>query len=424
MSETMSLPAAPTKFVAGPLTNERRAALVREANERHVHEERVARERQAIEAERKKNLVAAHTALARAIDHGNPVEVLAATEQVRNAEKVGTLQVHLAGLRYHESKVVDAEPKPLIWLCEVPVASEGNLVVLSAQAKGGKTSSLSGLIAAALCGDQAASDLLGWRTNNRGLAVVHLDTEQSKAHHNQFCARTRRRANVAVMPEWFHSYPLAGYSAQDVRESIDIACAEAEQACGGIHMVVIDGIGDAVVDVNDARECIPFVSHLHGLAMRYRCAVVVVLHRNPGKANDGKTRGHLGSQLERKAESNLTIDVNEATRVSTLYGLKMRNQPILKREGVQFAWDEKKKMHATVAAVATVTRKDPLDEIIAVLAEAGKAKTATEILNLILMKGGRSSIPTVNRYLQAGVMRQAIEVIPLTYPKAYGLPTK
>lgn len=31
MSETMSLPAAPTKIVAGPLTNEQRATLVREA---------------------------------------------------------------------------------------------------------------------------------------------------------------------------------------------------------------------------------------------------------------------------------------------------------------------------------------------------------------------------------------------------------
>lgn len=422
MSDSNSLPAAPTKIVAGSLTNEQRAALMREANERRAREDHVAKKRQTIEGERKKRLVAAHTALARAIEHDNPAEVLAATEEVRNAEKIGTLRSHLASIRYKES-TVDDEPKPLIWLCNVPVASEGNLVVLSAQAKGGKTSSMSGLIAAAVSGDQGAADLLGWRTNNRGLAVVHIDTEQSRAHHTQFCKRAKRRANLPAMPDWYYSYPLAGWSAQDIRESIDIVCAEAELACGGIHTVVIDGIGDAVIDVNNAGECMPLISHLHGLAMRYRCAIVLVIHRNPGKASDGKTRGHLGSQSERKAESNLTIDFDEASRTSIIYGLRMRGQPILKRDGLKFAWNDTLKMHETVPSTAT-QRKDPLEEIIAVLAEAGKPKTAAEILNLLLMKGGRSSIPTVNRYLQAGIMRQAVEVVPLTYPKAYTLPIK
>jgi hypothetical protein len=76
-----------------------------------------------------------------------------------------------------------------------------------------------------------------------------------------------------------------------------------------------------------------------------------VLHENPAQPGQGgKTRGHLGSQLERKAESNLRLEKDTAG-VSVIYSTRCRNGDIPKSKGVSFAWSEELKMHATVARV-------------------------------------------------------------------------
>jgi hypothetical protein len=78
------------------------------------------------------------------------------------------------------------------------------------------------------------------------------------------------------------------------------------EACGGIYCVLLDGVGDLVLDVNDIAETQNFVIELHALAIRYDCPIIGVLHENPGDKTE-KQRGHLGSQLERKAESNIRL---------------------------------------------------------------------------------------------------------------------
>src|SRR5262245_29422823 len=98
-----------------------------------------------------------------------------------------------------------------------------------------------------------------------------------------------------------------------------------------------------VTDVNNPAECDPFVAELHGLAIQYRCPIVVVIHFNPGT---DKTRGHLGSQLERKAESNLTL-VNKGG-VTEVFSLKQRHEPISKGSGPKFRYFEEAGMHVSV----------------------------------------------------------------------------
>jgi len=59
-------------------------------------------------------------------------------------------------------------------------------------------------------------------------------------------------------------------------------------------------------------------------------------------------RGHLGSQLERKAESNLRLKKNDA--VTVVFSEKMRRAPILKKDGPRFAWSDTARMHVSVEA--------------------------------------------------------------------------
>ena len=60
------------------------------------------------------------------------------------------------------------------------------------------------------------------------------------------------------------------------------------------------------------------------IATEQNAVVVTVLHENPN-SEYGKTRGHLGSQLERKAESNLRLQKDNTTGVTTIFTEKSRH---------------------------------------------------------------------------------------------------
>jgi hypothetical protein len=126
-----------------------------------------------------------------------------------------------------------------------------------------------------------------------------------------------------------------------------------KQDKGSIDLVVIDGVADLCVSPNDEAEALELVSQLHALAQEYHCAIFCVLHENPG-AENGKTRGHLGSELNRKAFANLRIDKDTTTSVSTLYGTDMRKRDIPKEQGFCFGWDDTAGMHVFQGRAAGV----------------------------------------------------------------------
>ncbi len=97
----------------------------------------------------------------------------------------------------------------------------------------------------------------------------------------------------------------------------------------GLFAVIVDGVADLVLDVNDAKECNALVAKLHALAIKYDCPdrIICVIHENPN-ADTGKMRGHLGSQLERKAESNLRLRKKEDVTV-VFSDRQRRRAPIL-----------------------------------------------------------------------------------------------
>ena len=107
------------------------------------------------------------------------------------------------------------------------------------------------------------------------------------------------------------------------------------------------GASDFVADVNDPAECNAFVATLHGMGIERDCPIIPVIHFNPGTE---KSRGHLGSQLERKAETNLRLDKENG--ITTVWGDKQRRAPIPKGTGPCFIWDEVAQMH-----VSTETRQ-------------------------------------------------------------------
>ena len=77
-------------------------------------------------------------------------------------------------------------------------------------------------------------------------------------------------------------------------------------------LVVIDGIADLQRNTNDLEESDALVGALMALSTKTNTHILCVLHTNPGS---DKARGHLGSALQRKAESVIYVHRNGACSV-------------------------------------------------------------------------------------------------------------
>jgi hypothetical protein len=252
--------------------------------------------------------------------------------------------------RKFEFENVPEKPSPVFTLCGQQIATAGNIISVYSQAKAGKSAVLSAMMASAFSEDSLC-DFLGFAAapNTPGRALVHFDTEQSRYDADQLIRRALRRADITgPPPSWLRSYWLTDIELAQRRQLLRDELEAASKACGGIYCVLIDGVGDLVVDVNDITETQNFVIELHALAIRYDCPIVGVLHENPGGQTE-KQRGHLGSQLERKAESNIRL-VKDSDGITVIYTEKSRHANIPRSAGHRFKWSDEDAMHTTFEA--------------------------------------------------------------------------
>lgn len=264
----------------------------------------------------------------------------------------------LAARRFNLDKP-PPEARPIFKLWGKVIATPGNLVTITAQAKAGKSGVVNAMLAAPMA--KPGRDTLGIESANpRGLALIHIDTEQSEQHYWHQVRRAMWRADVRDLPPWFISHHLTGFSATDARRALVELVRDGAKTHGGIHSITIDGVADLIVDVNNQAETNPFVAELHETAITFGCPIICVIHLNPGTE---KTRGHLGSQLERKAESNLRLEKDEHD-VSQLWGDKMRGAPIPRGSVPCYAWSTEEDMHVTVQPGQDPETKRKREEIV------------------------------------------------------------
>jgi hypothetical protein len=202
-------------------------------------------------------------------------------------------------------------PVPTFSLKGQSISTPGNLTSIFSQAKAGKSAVVGAMIAAIMAPQGTDGDFLGWSAipNKDGAAVVHFDTEQSPADHEQIILTALKRAKLKEPPSG-----CAPTTSTDIELTAryGFVLKELERAlkqCQAIYCVLLDGVGDLIADTNNPPESNAFVANLHALAIKYSTVIVCILHENPdstGKLNV-KMRGHLGSQLERKSESNIRL---------------------------------------------------------------------------------------------------------------------
>lgn len=243
-------------------------------------------------------------------------------------------------------------------------------MVVGGQAKHGKSALLGALIAAQVADHSEQPDTFGIGGGNpEGKAVIVFDTEQSDYDAWQHIWRAHKRADAGKQPDWLRAFCMTGMTLDQKNQWFRKEIERASLLCNGVHLVILDGIADLLQDPNDAKESFALVEDLHSLAIKHNCAIAVVLHENPSSGFGGATknlRGHLGSQLERKAETSLRVKKG-ADGVTVVWVPNGRHGDIPEAFGAAFKWCDIKSMHVscdTPAVAKAEEKRQENDELV------------------------------------------------------------
>ena len=253
---------------------------------------------------------------------------------------------------------------------DVPLGTQGNILCITGGEGTGKSNYVTALIAGAIGqsdkNKDKVMDTLGVSVceNSKRKAILFYDTEQSEVQTYKNITNLLRRCGRETMPEYLKTYCLTGMSRKERLQAIIQSMDKFHYQFRGIHMVVIDGIADLIKGANDETESIAVVEELYRLAGIYNTCIVTILHFIPSGL---KLRGHLGSELQRKAAAILSIEKDTDPSVSVVKALKVRDGSPLDVPIMQFAWDKDAGMHVYLGEKPKEEKeKRKEDELVAV----------------------------------------------------------
>lgn len=192
-------------------------------------------------------------------------------------------------------------PPVVLQAGEAIIGTLGNFSVSTGKAKAKKTFNVSAIVAAALINGQVLEYKASFPESKR--TILYFDTEQSPYHCQLVMQRILRLARLPIDRELEHlkfSHLRAIADPNERREIIRYAIYNTPN----VGLVVIDGIRDLMLDINNSTEATRLVGDLMQWTSEQNIHIQTVLHLNKG---DDNTRGHIGTELNNKAETVLQI---------------------------------------------------------------------------------------------------------------------
>lgn len=212
------------------------------------------------------------------------------------------------------------------------IGTYGNFSFVQAPPKSMKTFFVS-LLGSAFCNPKGkfTRGMDSFRDNKH---FVHFDTEQGEWHAQRVFKRIQWM-NKGLSLDFYHTFALRKISYRSRIDFIEYYLECMREEGKEIGLVVIDGVADLVSDVNNLEESSAIVQKIMAWTTIYNCHIVTVIHSNNGS---DKPTGHLGSFLEKKAETQIQLsrDENKLGAI-TVSCKRSRNTPF---EQFDFKLDE------------------------------------------------------------------------------------
>ena len=180
------------------------------------------------------------------------------------------------------------------------IGTLGNFSASIGKAKSKKTFNVSAIVAAALKNGTVLRYAAELPEAKR--KVLYVDTEQSPHHCLNVMERIMR---MAGLPDDRDNENLEFLALRKYTPEQRIRIVEqAIYHTPNLGLMVIDGIRDMVYDINSPSESTDLINLLMRWSSGYNLHIHTVLHLNKG---DDNTRGHIGTELNNKAETVLQI---------------------------------------------------------------------------------------------------------------------
>ena len=280
--------------------------------------------------------------------------------------------------------------------------SKGDLHLIQAQAKHGKSTLVTILVAVCRCGQLGPVEY----ALDHPAKVVVFDTEQFESDsHSQLKMMHELGEDDNGSEIMMFNLRKFGFAERTafIKQSI-----MREKPT----LVIIDGIRDLIPDINDSVGCPMLVQELMQLASGVGCAIICVLHNNP---SDGKARGWIGTELLNKC--GYSFEVKKNGSVVTVETPINRGAPV---PDWQFTFGpdgrptcdssflehrmkiDNEKIKAEKARNQAIEDDKYIEPINNVLWEQGKPMTKTSIANILSEKkivGSTKALETINRLL-------------------------
>lgn len=195
-------------------------------------------------------------------------------------------------------------PPEVIRIEGTTISTLGNFSASTGKGKSRKSFNVSAIVASALTGRRVLNYEASFPEGKD--RILYFDTEQSPDH----CRTILRRINK-----------LCGYPEKKDDDRIRFAFLRQETTldrrdiieCAlitepNIGLVIIDGLRDLLFDINSSTEAAEVIGLLMRWSSQFNVHIHTVLHLNKG---DDNLRGHIGTELNHKAETILQIKVSE-----------------------------------------------------------------------------------------------------------------
>ncbi len=190
---------------------------------------------------------------------------------------------------------------------EIPIGTDGNFSFVQAFPKVGKSFFMSLLVSAYQSGSNDYTGKI--KGHRRGRKIIHFDTEQGRFHVSKL-ARRPLVMNKLQNDDNYHIYAMREFGWQskiDFIEHILFNKFENEK----IGLVIIDGCADLCSDVNNMEQANNVAEKLLQWSGKLNCHLTTIIHQNFGS---DKPSGNLGSALEKKAETQIKLEKNNANK--------------------------------------------------------------------------------------------------------------
>lgn len=211
-------------------------------------------------------------------------------------------------------------PPKILFVGDCTIATFGNFSASTGKAKSKKTFNISAMVAAAVTNTTVLNYRACLPEGKR--KILYFDTEQSKYHCHNVLERIYKLSGLSVKKDdpRILFWGLREYTPKLRIALIDYALRKHQE----VGLVIIDGLRDLMYDINNGKEATDVMTVLMAWTSVYDLHIHTVLHLNK---NDNNPRGHIGTELENKAETVLIISKNlQNNSISEVRPMHMRDK--------------------------------------------------------------------------------------------------